>query len=160
MSIFMDTGIFFGAYNEGDALHEDALAIYVAAFGGKWGGVYTSDYVVDETCTLLKLHARSDLAVRFLKAVKESMGISLVRVEEELFDTSCGIFEEYLGRKGITFTDAATIAIMRALDIEVLASFNAAFDGIAPRRIGEGYASASPKDARSKAESAALGGLR
>ncbi len=155
MSVFMDTGIFFGAYNESDALHEDALAIYVAAFDGRWGGVYTSDYVVDETCTLLKLHADPALAVRFLKAIKDSRGISIVSVEGELFEAGCGVFEEYLDKKALTFTDAATIAIMRALDIDVLASFDNAFDGIAPKRIGEGYASSAKKI---ESKSAAGGG--
>jgi predicted nucleic acid-binding protein len=140
LSIFLDTGILFGTYNADDKLHEDSLAIYVSAFRGLWRHVYTSDYIIDETCTLLKAKMKPLLALQFLKSIRASRGISIIILNEELFDKSCKIFERYYKKAGVSFTDATTIVILSVLKIEYLASFDGrSFDGIVSKRIGEGF---------------------
>ncbi|MBK5190888.1 MAG: PIN domain-containing protein [Methanosarcinales archaeon] len=140
MSIFLDTGIIFGTYNADDKLHEDALAIYVSAFRGLWGRIYASDYIIDETCTLLKAKMKPLLALQFLRAIIASKSVSIIIINEELFDKSCDLFERYPNKAGVSFTDATTLAIMSMLKIEYLASFDGrSFDGIVSKRIGEGF---------------------
>jgi hypothetical protein len=138
MAVFLDTGIFFGAFNEDDKYHLDALGIYISAFSGKFGAVYTSDYVIDEAATLLKVKATPIVALKFLKSAVES-DMLIIRMDDKLFKDACRTFEEYIERPGLSFTDATTIAILRFLQIPKLASFDGrSFDGIASR-IGEGY---------------------
>ncbi len=158
MSILLDTGLFFGAYNTQDALHGDALAIYVKAFEGEWGGVYTSDYIIDETCTLLKAKADPVLAQEFLKAIRESKGISVIGVYNEIFEESCKAFERYHEKPGLNFTDATTIALMEGLGIEHLGSFDHSFNGIAGERIGEGYSSTLNNEERERMKALTRGG--
>lgn len=140
MTIFLDTGIFFSTYNLDDVLNRDGAAIYVSAFSGKWGAVYTSDYIIDETCTLLKIRAGSEFSVKFLKTLRESVRISILRVDERIFEKTCEIFEKYHEKAGLSFTDASTIALLREADIEFLASFDSrSFEGIVEWRIGENF---------------------
>jgi len=121
-------------------MHEDARGIYLSAFHGKWGMVYTSDYVIDETCTLLKVKADPGLSLQFLKAIRESTGISIVIIDEKIFYKSCEIYETYYKKRGLSFTDATCISVMKELGIEFLASFDGrSFDGIVSERIGDSF---------------------
>ena len=139
MGIFIDTGIFFSAFNQEDRYHLDALGIYFSAFSGKFGAVYTSDYIIDETVTLLKVKTTPELALKFMKSAVAS-DMLIIRVDNDLFEESCQIFEKYSERAGLSFTDATTIAILHLLQIEVLASLDGrSFDGIIKNRIGEGF---------------------
>ncbi|WP_456474630.1 type II toxin-antitoxin system VapC family toxin [Candidatus Pyrohabitans sp.] len=139
MTIFIDTGIFFSAFNEDDMYHLDALGIYISAFSGRFGAVYTSDYIIDETATLLKIKARPEIALKFLKSALSS-SMLIVRIDERIFKESCRIFEKYFEKAGVSFTDATTIATLRLLEIENIASFDGrGFDGIVKNRIGEGF---------------------
>ena len=100
MGIFLDTGIFFGAYSLKGRMHEDAKGIYLSALRGKWGMIYTSDYVIDEICTLLKVKTEPSLLLRFLKAIRDSRGISIVIIDEKIFDKSCEIYETHYKKRG------------------------------------------------------------
>ncbi len=140
MSVFLDSGVLFGAFNKNDEYHEAALGICLTAFSGKWGAVYTSDYVLDETVTLLKVSVSSQLALRFLNRARESRALAMVNIDEALFDRTCGFFERYYDRPGMSFTDAATLAVLQAIEIDHLASFDGrSFDGIVKNRIEENF---------------------
>jgi hypothetical protein len=153
MSIFLDTCLFFGTYNINDALHKDAIAIYVSAFSGRWGMIYTSDYIIDETSTLLKVKASPSLSLQFLKAVIESKGISIITIDGEIFERSCKIFEKYHEKPGLSFTDAATISVMKSLELDALASFDErSFEGIIDQRVGKDFWSSLSEGERKQIE--------
>lgn len=52
MSIFADTGAFLAYRNKKDKYHETALKLFKDALKGKYGQIYTSDYIYDEALTL------------------------------------------------------------------------------------------------------------
>ena len=52
MSVFIDTGAFLAYRNKEDRYHEIACKLFTEALKGKYGQMYTSDYVYDETLTL------------------------------------------------------------------------------------------------------------
>ncbi len=140
MGVFLDSGVLFGAFNESDEYHAAALGIYILAFSGKWGAVYTSDYVLDETVTLLKVKAAPQAALKFLKSARASEMLAVIKIDDAIFERSCGIFEKYHDRAGLSFTDATTLAVLEIIEIEHLASFDGrSFDGIVKSRLGENF---------------------
>ena len=52
MSIFADTGVFLAYRNKKDRYHETALKLFRDALNGKYGQIFTSDYIYDEALTL------------------------------------------------------------------------------------------------------------
>jgi hypothetical protein len=140
MGVFLDTGVLFSAFNEKDEYHLDALGIYLSAFSRKWGAVYTSEYILDEVITLLKVKTTPQNALKFLKSALVSKILTVIRIDERIFEESCKIFEKYHEKIGLSFTDATTIAIIEMLEIEYIASFDSrSFDGILKNRVGEGF---------------------
>jgi len=137
MTIFLDTGIFFGAFNVEDVNHSSAQKIYLSVFDGNYGAVFTSDYIIDETITLLKVKASPEVALKFLNSALES-AMSIIVVDEKIFKESTRVFERYYSKRGISFTDATTVAVLQLLEIDWLASFDArSFEGVVDRRLGE-----------------------
>lgn len=45
MSVFIDTGAFLAYRKKRDSYHEVALKLFTDALKGKYGQIYTSDYI-------------------------------------------------------------------------------------------------------------------
>ncbi len=137
MSVFIDTGVLVAFANSRDEHHGDATRILDAARGRRWGRVITSDYVFDETVTLLRARTnRPEAAVRlgqFILGTGEAGRVmDLAFVDPRSFLRAWVLFAR-MASKGLSFTDCTSLELMRALRIERIASFDRDFDGIVPR---------------------------
>ena len=75
--VFVDTSAFLAFKNRRDALHTESLAVKTRLLDtGK--SLVTSDYVLDERYTIIRLRAGHHVAVEFGEEVR---GSRLVRVE-------------------------------------------------------------------------------
>ena len=137
MSIFINTCIFYALLDRGDVNHLDSIAIMTHILKGKFGRAYTSDYVVLETTLLL----RSRLGVEAVKAMinfLKGSGIAVLIVDEPIFKEAFKLLVEK--PEQLSLCDAASIILMKKLDIKVLASFDLrSFRGLVPNIIGKGY---------------------
>ena len=130
MSVFADTGAFLAYRNKKDRYHEVALKLFRDALKGKYGQIYTSDYIYDEALTLALARTNNiDVAIDIAEVI-QSPRIRMVFVNAELLERATKTFKQYPSRN-LSFTDAVSIEIMNELDIEKYLGFDAHFNGIA-----------------------------
>jgi predicted nucleic acid-binding protein len=91
--------------SKNDAHHAEAVRLLQLALSGRGGTVYTSDYVFDETVTLARVRTwNAEIPLTIGKAIIESPRVLLLRVDEEIFNKSWDIFNEYCSRDSVTNT--------------------------------------------------------
>lgn len=129
MSVFVDTGAFLAYRNKKDKYHEIALKLFRDVLKGKYGQIYTSDYIYDEALTLALVRTNNvDVAMDIAEVIL-SPRVKMVFVNAELLERSTKTFKQYSGRN-LSFTDAVSIEIMNEFDIEKYLGFDAHFNGI------------------------------
>jgi predicted nucleic acid-binding protein len=129
MSIFADTGAFLAYRNKKDKYHETAFKLFKEALKGKYGQIYTSDYIYDEALTLALIRTNNLSVAMDIAEVIRSPRIKMVFIDTELLEKSTKTFKQYSDRN-LSFTDAVTIEIMKELNIEKYFGFDSHFDGI------------------------------
>ena len=129
MSVFVDTGAFLAYRNQKDRYHEIALKLFREALKGKYGQIYTSDYVYDEALTLALTRTNNIAIAMDMAEVILSPRIRMVFIDAQLLERSTKTFKQYSG-KNLSFTDAVSIEIMNELDIEKYLGFDSHFNGI------------------------------
>jgi predicted nucleic acid-binding protein len=149
-SCFIDTGVFFAAYNKNDEMHLDGASALVSSMLGWFGKVYTSTYVIDETLTLTKAKMSGPDAVRLSEDITRSKRIARLNVDEDemVFRDALTMFREHSGVRGLSFTDCTTLVLGRRLKIGTLLSFDRAFKPFVPAVLGEGYHDSLAKERR------------
>ncbi len=122
-------GAFLAYRNTKDKYHETALKVFKDALKGKYGQIYTSDYIYDEALTLA-LTRTNNLAVAMdIAQVIRSPRIKMVFVDTEILEKSTKTFKQYSDRN-LSFTDAVSIEIIKDLNIEKYYGFDSHFEGI------------------------------
>ncbi len=111
---------------EDDVNHEASCQVLSSLALGKHGILVTTDYVLDETLTLLR--SRRDLAsaLAFEDKVKKSKSLRIFWIDETLFDRAMGIFKKS-NDKLWSFTDCTSFALMRELVISKAFTFDKHF---------------------------------
>lgn len=137
MSVFVDTGVFYAAFDSAAPRHQEARsALTTVLTDAQYGRTMTSDYVYDETVTLtLKRTGRTQRAISIGKKLRSTDGsnaVSMIHVTEPLFDAAVNTFERYDDQR-LSFTDAVTVAIVDTPRADRVLSFDDNFDGIVPR---------------------------
>ncbi|RLE86496.1 MAG: VapC toxin family PIN domain ribonuclease [Thermoprotei archaeon] len=133
MSAFIDTGVFVAARNKRDINHEKAVNLLREALKGKYGRIYTSDYIFDEAVTVALVRTRKpDIAIDIGNFILSSKKLRILHVDKLVFMDAWRIFKKYVNKK-LSFTDAVSIALMRRYNIDYIMSFDKHFDNIVPR---------------------------
>jgi predicted nucleic acid-binding protein len=149
-SCFIDTGVFFAAYNKNDEMHHDGALALVSSMLGWFGKVYTSTYVIDETLTLTKAKMSGPDAVRLSEDITGSKRITKLKVDEDevVFQDALTRFKEHSEVRGLSFTDCTTLVLGDRLKIGTLLSFDRGFKPFVPALLGEGYHDSLSKERR------------
>ena len=133
MAVFIDTGVFVALRNADDELHTRSKELIKQALKGKFGRVYTSDYVIDEAVTTALVRTRRhDLAVDIGKYIIESPRITKLWTTKDTFDTAWQKFKTFKD-KPLSFSDCTSLALMEKNRIKQIMSFDSDFDGLTPR---------------------------
>ena len=136
MSVFVDTGAFLAYRNQKDKYHSIALKLFREALKGKYGQLYTSDYVYDEALTLALTRTNNIAIAMDMAEVILSPRIRMVFIDAQLLERSTKTFKQYSG-KNLSFTDAVSIEIMNELDIGKYLGFDSHFNGIVEQVLQE-----------------------
>ena len=106
--------------------HEAACKFLSKIASGKYGVSITTDYVLDETLTLLR--SRRDLASAssFIDKIRESKSVRVFWIDDSLFEKALGIFRKS-DRKAWSFTDCTSFALMRELSVSQAFTFDSHF---------------------------------
>jgi predicted nucleic acid-binding protein len=117
--IFVDTSAWYAIIDKNDRDHAAAVAkIPILGYS-----LITSNYVLDEIITLLKIRLGPTIAITFGQKLWNQEVSTLVRITEEDEVSAWGIFRQYED-KGFSFTDCTSFALMERLEINTVFAFD------------------------------------
>lgn len=134
MSLFIDTGVFYAHQHERSSRHDIATGALRSTLSGDFGALYTSDYVHDETATLVRKRTGEFDAAKAVsdRILGDGSPITVLQVDEPRVRASVEAFRQYRDHD-LSFTDATILSQVQANDIDAILSFNDDFDGIIRR---------------------------
>jgi predicted nucleic acid-binding protein len=131
--VFIDTGVFVAANNRSDKNHERASELMKQALEGKFGEIFTSDYVIDESITTALARTRDHrIAISTGSFIIGSPRIQKIYTNVSDFETAWAKFQK-LGKKPMSFTDCVSLSHIDKRKIERIMSFDSDFDGLVAR---------------------------
>lgn len=111
--IFADTGGFYAILVKADDRHRPALRILKESQRRKRGFV-TTDYILDETATLLQARGFAHLVEQFFQIVEQSKACRIEWMDAERFQATKALFLKHADQ-GWSFTDSFSFLIMKQL---------------------------------------------
>lgn len=110
--ILIDTNVLVAYLNERDTLHDRAVKLAEKISGGNYGPAIISEYIFDETVTVLSARAGRKQAIMFGNDLLKNFDI--IQVTAPLFRAAWWLFK---GSTGLSFTDCTNIAMVKELEI-------------------------------------------
>jgi predicted nucleic acid-binding protein len=113
--VFMDSAGFLALWDAADEQHAAAVQIQ-AELGRKRRRFLTTDYVADETVTLLLVRHSHAAAADFLDTLARSEALRLEWVGPDRFHAAAGFFRRHADKEW-SFTDCVSFTLMHELNI-------------------------------------------
>ena len=113
--VFVDSSGLYALADRSDSYHAQAEE-RVRKLIESGARLVLTDYIVDEACTLAKVRAGSDAALRLLEIVERSRAIDMVWIGIEHFEAAKALFRKHADH-GYSFTDCASFVVMDKLRI-------------------------------------------
>ncbi len=110
--IFIDTSAWFALLYERAAQRPDAVTTFAEIESGRYGAPVTTDYVLDETFTLLRQRVGIAPVARPAGLLRDSPSIRRVRVGESVFEESLPLMLSHTDTRW-SFTDCTSFVTMR-----------------------------------------------
>jgi predicted nucleic acid-binding protein len=126
--VFVDTGGWMACADRSDPAH---LACTVARDTALEAGrlLITTDFVVDETLTLIRFRLGLTAANAWWQQIDGSARLRWERVENDRFERARNLFFQYRD-KHLSFTDCTSFAIMRELRLTTVITTDAHFSQV------------------------------
>jgi predicted nucleic acid-binding protein len=113
--VFMDSAGFLALWDASDEYHRAAARLQQELIHNRRRFV-TSEYIVDETATLLLIRHSHAAASDFLNAVERSEALRLEWIGPERFHAAARFFQRHADKEW-SFTDCVSFTVMRELRI-------------------------------------------
>lgn len=128
-ALFVDTSAFKALYDEDDEFHNRARSFMdsIAAKEVAVRGLITSDYVLDESITLIRFAHSHSKAVEFARAVVSSRATKILHVEADSFQKALDLFSQHED-KPWSFTDCTSFVLMKNLSLTSAFAFDPHFN--------------------------------
>jgi predicted nucleic acid-binding protein len=123
--IFVDSGAFLARYLSRDQYHERAIAAWRSLEQLRWR-CCTSNFVLDETITLLGRWSSHEFASERARGLLTSRSLDILRPEVADELEALELFEK-MADQAVSFTDCVSFALMRRRRIERAFSFDRHF---------------------------------
>ncbi|HEX4955204.1 MAG TPA: PIN domain-containing protein [Thermoanaerobaculia bacterium] len=123
--IFIDTGAFLARHLPKDDHRDLALPAWEELTRLRWP-LYTSNFVLDETLTLLGRCSTYHFAAERGRFIQESRELEILRPDEEDEARALAAFEKFADQK-VSFTDCISFVLMRRYKIRRAFSFDRHF---------------------------------
>lgn len=114
-TLFVDTSAWVALFDRTDKYHAVASEAFSSLRSSQLLLV-TSDYVIDETLTLLRYRCNHAVAVAFGKWVQTSEIVEIAPINPDLWQAAWRLFEQY-DDKAWAFTDCTSFALMRQAEL-------------------------------------------
>lgn len=122
--LFIDTSAFTALSNRRERNHARAMQ-YWRTLRKKRVKLWTSDYIVDESLTLIRKQVGHGEAVAFGNSIR-AREMDVLEVTRDIRDAAWEIFVRY-SDKDFSFTDCTSFALMRQIAIKKAFSFDRHF---------------------------------
>ena len=115
IDVFMDTAGFLGLWDAADEHHAQALRLQdeLARKGRRF---LTTDYIIDETVTLLLVRHSHAAAADFLQTVTNSESMQLLWITPDRFHAAAAFFARHADKEW-SFTDCVSFGVMHELNL-------------------------------------------
>lgn len=123
--VFVDTGAFLALFCKDDDCHEAATSAW-ASLKHDRVELITSNFVVDETITAVRVFAGHEDAVRAGDALFTSALLLRAAIDEKVETEAWAIFRKY-DDQAFSFTDCTSFAFMRRQGIRTAFAFDSDF---------------------------------
>lgn len=120
--VFVDTGAWYAAMVRKDRDHDAAKHF----LQHNTSPLMTSDYVMDETVTLLLSRVGHHYAVKFLDMLQTSREVQLIYLTPAQISTTADLFRKRTDKEW-SFTDCSSFVLMREYQIQVAFAFDEHF---------------------------------
>jgi hypothetical protein len=124
--IFVDTSAWYATEVQDDVNHEQARKFLAQLASGRHGVAITTDYVLDETLTLLRSRRGLPAAITFIDKIRKSKSIRVFWVNENIFEKALSIFRNK-SDVAWSFTDCTSFALMKDLSFAEAFTFDSHF---------------------------------
>ena len=136
MKLFIDTWGWLTLRDRNESRHEEVKGLY-GQLRDRKGIVYTSDYVLDETITLLfrrlPLEMAEDSLAKIDNAIKEGY-LQVEWISLDRFEKAKGLRSKYRDKAKISFTDFTSMVVMEELGIKNIVTGDEHFE-----HVGRGF---------------------
>jgi uncharacterized protein len=123
--IFVDTSAFLAIENLRDNYNKKALMLRDTLLKtGKT--LVTSDYILDESYTIIRFRAGHRIAVQFGEAVRGSQFLRIEYIAPDLIEKAWELFKTFSDHE-FSFTDCTSFILMERLKIKTAFTFDAHF---------------------------------
>jgi predicted nucleic acid-binding protein len=125
MKLFVDTSAWAAYHDPSDQWHVPAQEAMASLVNTRVTFV-TTDYVLDETITLLLYHTGRQEAQAFGDAVQRSRQVRLVRIDASIWEAAWQHFKRF-DDKTWSFTDCTSFVVMRQMELLQAFAFDSHF---------------------------------
>jgi len=120
--IFVDTGAFLARFVERDQYHDSAI-IHWRSLQSDGRQCFTSNFVLDETITLLGRRSTYKFAAERARKLFGSSLLSILRPDEKDELAAVELFEKFADQS-VSFTDCVSFVLMKTHDIKCAFTFD------------------------------------
>ena len=113
---FIDTAGWYALIDRRDSTHATTRET-VEQLIHEGARLVSTDYVIDESCTLAKVRAGSRAALQLLDLVNGTAALDIEWIGADRFDRAEALFRKYRDQ-AFSFTDCTSFVVMRELRIE------------------------------------------
>jgi uncharacterized protein len=113
--VFMDSAGFLALWDSSDEHHARAVGLQTD-LSGQRRRFLTSEYVLDETVTLLLIRHSHAAAADFLDTIERSESLRLEWIGPDRFHAAAALFRKHADKEW-SFTDCVSFVVMRELRI-------------------------------------------
>lgn len=112
--VFIDTSAFYALVDRDDAHHVEATGGHrkLTSRAGRYESA-TSDYVLAETLTLVRMRRGHSIAVELGSRIRENALVSVLPITPELWEAAWDVFVKYADQH-YSFTDCTSFVLMKA----------------------------------------------
>ena len=128
MKLFVDTSAWLALNDRNDQYHNEAVSRLNAVAKQKIE-LITSEYVVDESITIIRYRVSHNAAVVFGDALMSSTIVTLADITDEERFRAWMLFKKY-DDKELSFTDCTSFALMNKLKLRKAFAFDDHFKQI------------------------------
>ena len=124
---FIDTGAFLARYLQRDQFHDRALKAWQELENAVSEDCFTSNFVLDETFTLLGRHADYRFAADRARHILASQTLRILRPDSDDEFLAIELFEKYADQR-VSFTDCVSFVLINRYRLDRVFSFDRHFE--------------------------------